>query len=439
MVAPRMIRCINGHVFDVTSSESCPVCGWTQTPVVSGGGAGATGGDERKDDPGPDRRMIVIAVAAVLLLAGGSGLAIMLNMQRGAPDAPKSVDARPAETRPAESKPAETRPPETRPVETKAAETKAADIKPAETRPADPKTVVLPDFKTLQPLAQTEQIAAADSLGLSPFAKETALVQRATLLAGLNPMNLDMKRMLVEFVRAGHPLALTEAGAACYFGYAVRVDDQAALDYVTRAADQGVVRGRLLLNQMILAGRGRPRDRQAAGDLLILAIRAEAGGPLPLMAMLKSLDRSLDGAGPTTIDLQRAVMASDWTAAIALARALAEVKIAAGYVVLGERHWQGDGLEKNQAMAIDYWKKAVRIGYSNASQNMAFAARNPPSGSANISESMVWLLIGFLQAEDKPRSDFFRQRVMTQVGLLDPAQWRAIRTLFQGLAIPGPG
>ena len=402
MSTPRMIRCINGHVFDVSVDQACPVCGWAP-PEKTDVGKGNTGNGD--STPRSVTRRAIIIAAGTAAVAGG-GLYAVLGQKPQPSEPPKKLTSSGDTAR-----------------QTKVAERDANDA---------------PPFENLKPLQPSAQIAAATTLKLSPFATETTLLTRAKLLAQKQPSQLKPKRLLVDFVKANQPLALAEIGAACYFGYGVKTSDQLALDYATRAANQGAVRGRTLLAQMLLAGRGVPRDPKTAGDLLVLAARADSAGSAQAVTLLRALSRSLDGTGPNTIDLAQALSAQNWQLATKLAQSLADVQIAAGYTVLGQRYWQGIGVNKDPAAALGLWKKAVAIGYPNASYELSRTGNASEAGSSNVAESMIWLVIAFLQSEDKARALFFTDKISSQSGLLDGSQWAAIRTLFVGLAFPGP-
>jgi TPR repeat protein len=420
MTAPRLIRCINGHVFDVNSDAACPVCGWTDAPATI---KTETGSGDGQANPPPDRRMIILAGATVIAAGAGAGVYALLNQGGGGKtEFDKEEAARESAAKSAN------KPPNANPIQ----QPNQQDAK------SEPKPSALPAFRELQAFQPMAQMAAASTLKLSPFVTDMALLTRAVQLSARQPLQLYPKRLLVNHVTANQPQALAEAGSACALGNVVRIDDAAALDYLTRASGQGAVRARIALAQMRLAGRGAARDSNAAGDLLALAARADSGASAQALTLLKSLNRTLDGAGPTSADLNRAVTDKNWPLAVNIARVLAAAQIGSGYTVLGERHWEGVGLDRNPAAAVDWWKKASAIGYPNASYHLSQAASDPQSGPANIIEAMVWMQIAFLQSDDKPRALYFTDKVSARAGLLDGSQWAAMRTLFADLPIPGP-
>ena len=302
-----------------------------------------------------------------------------------------------------------------------------------------PVTNGLTKFDALEPLTQDTQISAATALGLSPFATELALLIRATKLAERQPSQLQAQRLLVPFVRNNQPMALADAASSSYYGYAVAIDDKVALDYFTKAAEQGSVRARAELAQLLLAGRAMPRDTKAAAEFFVLAGRADSPFLEQILLGLKALNVSLDGKGPTAGDLQKAFNSSNWELSLKLAHELADLKIAKGYHVLGMLSWSGNAVPKDQAAAIDWFKKASAIGYSPATESLSYVAKTPASGTGNLVEAVVLLEIAYLQSENKQRAIYFSNKISEQAGLLDHGQWVAIKTLFADLAIPGPG
>lgn len=417
-MATRLIRCINGHVFDAAAAEACPTCGWTEQPSASSGAAGGKDGktenrteNETKKQSGAEeidkrRRAFVIGGGVALAGIGAGGYFLFANKP-----APVVEVASP----PAPQKPA-----------------------PEPQKPSADAAVTLPRFADLQPIEQTAQIAAARTLGLSAFTTNAALVTRIVRLVQLKPTDVGLKQRLVPHVKSDQPMALNEAGAACYFGYGVQKDEKLALDYLTRAASEGVVRARSLIAQSLLAGGLKPRDPDAAADILTLAAKADGPGAGQAAMLLKQLNRSLDNAGPTSADLGAAIAQKNWDLTVKIARVLADQKIDSGYNTLGERHWKGEGLPKDPAAAIDFWRKATAIGYSVASYNLSVAAKTPPTGSPSLIESLVWLMIARIQTEDRPRAVWITERITEQTGLFDQSQWSAIRTLFADIDIPGP-
>ena len=410
-MATRLIRCINGHVFDASKAEACPTCGWVEQPSADASDTEGSGGGTKKEtgveEIDKNRRALVIGggVAAAGLAAG----AYFLFSNK--PAAPVVEVASPR----APEKPA------------------AAPPQPAtDTPPA------LARFPDLQPIEQTAQISAARTLGLAPFTTSTALVTRIVRLVQLKPTDVGLKQILVPHVKANQPMAVSEAGAACYFGYGVQKDEKLGFDYLTLAANQGVVRARGLVAQALLAGSVKPRDPDAAAEILTLAAKADGPGALQARTFLKTLKRSLEDAGPSSIDLAAANSQKNSDLVVKIARILADQKIDSGYNALAERYWVGEGLPKDPAAAMDLWRKAIAIGYPLASYNLSLVAKMPLTGSPSLIDSLVWLIIARVQTEDRSRAVWLTERVTEQAGLFDQAQWSAVRTLFAGIDIPGP-
>ncbi len=420
-MATRLIRCINGHVFDASATGSCPSCGWTEPASATPGATENDGGETRKqsgtEEIDKSRRFLVIG--GVGTAAGlGVGAYFLLANRHAAPDpAPDPKVSKP---------PVSERPP-TEP------QHPANNQQPAGKAPG-----ALADFLELQPIEQTAQIAAARALGLSPFTTETALVTRVVRLAQTRPTDVRFKQLLVPFVKSDQPMALNEAGTACFYAYGVQKDDKLAFDYLTRAASRGVVRARAGVAQMLQAGTLKPRDPDAAAEILTRAAKADGPGAGQALTFLKVLKRSLDGAGPGSADLFAASAQKNWDLTVKIARALADQNIDSGLNALGERYWNGEGLPQDRTAAIEFWRKATAIGYSPASYNLSIAAKSPPTGSPNLVESLVWLLIASIQTEERARKIWFTDRVTEQAGLFDQSQWSAIRTLFADIDTPGP-
>ncbi|WP_294533868.1 tetratricopeptide repeat protein [uncultured Rhodoblastus sp.] len=419
-MATRLIRCLNGHVFDASATTACPTCGWTEPASATPGSTENSGGESRKRSGGEEidnsRRMLVIGGGAVA--AGlGAGAYFFLANRHATPD----PDPEPAVRKPpaAEKPPVTEKPP-------------AEPLQQASKAPG-----ALPNFLELPPVEQTAQMAAARELGLSPLATETALVTRVVRLAQFKPTEVRYKQLLIPLVKLDRPMALNEAGTALQFGYAVNKDAKLAFDYLTRAASQGVVRARAGIAEMLLAGNPKPRDPDGAAEILTLAAKADGPGAGQALTFLKVLKRSLDGAGPGSAELFAAAAQKNWDLNIKIARALADRNIDSGLNALGERYWNGEGVPQDRAAAIEFWRKATAIGYSPASYNLSLAAKAPPTGSPNLVESLVWLLIAAIQTEDRARRIWFTDRLTEQAGLFDQSQWSAIRTLFAEIEIPG--
>jgi TPR repeat protein len=435
MASSRMIRCINGHVFDAATHAACPICGWTEAgaaiTTVSNTSKGLTGGlGANPVPPDPNRNLKLIGGGASAFLA----IIVVAYLAFKPAPVPDPINDDPKKT--VEKTPEKTaEKPSDQTLEKKPDPQASAKLNSSDQQ----KSNGLPRFDTLEPLTQDAQSAAAGTLGLSPFTTQMALLTRATRLASVQPAQIQSKRLLIPFIKENQPLALAEAGSSSYFGYAVEVNDQLALDYLTRGADQGSVWARAVLAQMLFVGRGKPRDDDAARKLLLLAARADSVSSPQILRALASVNLKLDGQGPNSYDMKQAMDASNWGLASKLAQELADVQIAQGYYVLGLLNWEGDGIPKDTTAAIDWWKKATALGYSNASYSLSVAARTPPSGSGNLLEAMVWLEIAFLQSEDKQRALYYTDKITAQAGLLDRGQWTAIKTLFSDITIPGAG
>ena len=447
MSSSRMIRCINGHVFDAAAHDACPNCGWTEPGKAVPVASVSTGGAASETGSGPippisNRNLMMIGAAAFVAIALGVGSYVFLKstpvpdpivivpdkLAEKTPDkGPEKVTERTAE------KVAEKAPDKV--VEKKVEPQPETKVVP----PAPPNAKGLSKFDALEPLTQGAQTAAATKLGLSPFATETALVTRATKLAEQYPVKLEALRLLVPFVKNNQPQALEVAGDANLDGNDVEKNEMIALDYLTRAANQGATRARIYLAEMLRLGRGTPKDQKAATDLYVLVSRADSKMSEQIIPLIAAIKIKVDGNGPTATDLQKAYESSNWEVSLKVAHELADVQIAKGYHILGLLSLNGFGVPKDQAVAIDWFKKATTIGYSPASESLSLIAKSPPTGSGNLVEAMVWLEIGFLQSENKDRAIYFTDKISEQAGLLDRNQWAAIKTLFADLAIPGPG
>lgn len=501
MTVSRMIRCINGHVFDATAQAACPNCGWTELGKAATGDSNSSNGSGTENGtspvpPNPNRKVMIAGAAAFGAIAIGiASYAFLKPAPVPVPDPITKVPDKVAEKTPekAREKPPEVVPekvPEKAPEKTpevvpEKVPEKFTEVVPEKVPAKEPEKapVVIPDkvpeklpekapektpekviekqpepqpvikveppvppvtngltkFDALEPLTQDTQISAATALGLSPFATETALLTRATLLAEHFPIKLEALRLLVPFVKNNQPQALEVAGGASLHGDGVEVNEQIALDYLTRGADQGATRARIELAEMLRLGRGKPKDEKAATDLYVLVARADSKMGQQIIPLLATLKIAVNGKGPTATDLQNAYESSNWELSLKLAHELADVQIAKGYHVLGLLSLDGHGVPKDQAAAIDWFKKASAIGYSPASYNLSVVAKTPPVGSGNFVEAMVWLEIAFVQSENKQRSLYYTDKISEQVGLLDRNQWAAIKTLFADITIPGPG
>lgn len=499
MSSPRMIRCINGHVFDAAANNACPNCGWTEpgkaTPVTSVLTTGATsessGGSMQLS---PNRNFLMIGAAAFAVIALGV-VSYGFLKTTPVPDpivkvpdkaADKTTDKVPEKVAEKTPEVAPDKVPEKVPdknpvivadkVPEKAPDKvveKAPEIAPdkvpdklpdktvekvpekapdkvvekknepqpaiKEATPVPPNTSGLLKFDALEPLTQDAQAAAAAKLGLSAFATETALVTRATKLGEQYPVKLESLRLLVPFIKKNQPQALEVAGGASLFSDIVQVNDQIALDYLTRASDQGATRARIERAEMLRLGRGKPKDEKAAVDLYIRVARADSKMSQQIIPLLAALKIKIEGNGPTASDLQKAYESSNWKLSLKLAHEFADIQIAKGYHVLGLLSLDGNGVPKDPAVAIDWFKKASAIGYSPASYSLSVMTKTPATGSGNLVEAMVWLEIAFLQSENKQRSLYYTDKISEQAGLLDRNQWAAIKTLFADIAIPGPG
>lgn len=104
MVAQRLVRCDQGHVFDAGASAACPTCGWPVPERGEGLAPGATNDDARSKRT--RHTLPMAAGAAVLLIAGVGTLWLM-------PDSNGNADAERVAEGPAQNPPQAVREPET--------------------------------------------------------------------------------------------------------------------------------------------------------------------------------------------------------------------------------------------------------------------------------------------------------------------------------------
>lgn len=431
----RFIRCINGHVFDANAHGACPTCGWSEKEAApasspeeeSGRGKQAT---PLPPEPNPTRRLLVLAAASAGVALAGAGTYAVLSRCGGplgtacpTPDLPEpKPEPRQQATAGLEPGSEPKREPKSEPKSEAQPDPKSEPK--AETGP--------PRFADLEPLEQSEQLAVARALGLSPFLTQMVLVVRAIHLSRANPRDLAAKRYLVPFVKANQPLALSEAGSAVHYGNAVRQDDAAARDYLKRAADFGVVSARVELAEMLLAGQGGPRDEKAAGDLLVLAARA---GSEHALNLLSTIGRGR-GTEPTATDLEGPVNQRNWSQVKPIATNLADAQIAQGYNAMGL--WSRFGPNRSAAEETQWYRKAVALGLSISMRNMAWDETHPSSGAANFVEAIAWRQLERLYVVPRGSANAIGLAIWEQSGFLDRTQWSKLRTLFAGIDIAGP-
>lgn len=68
---PKLVRCIEGHVYDREEQQACPTCGAVPIDTAGPSGPGAGQGNESKrDTAGSSRRWLLIGAIALAVAAG---------------------------------------------------------------------------------------------------------------------------------------------------------------------------------------------------------------------------------------------------------------------------------------------------------------------------------------------------------------------------------
>lgn len=191
----------------------------------------------------------------------------------------------------------------------------------------------------------------------------------------------DYRSALAEFAPladAGDAQAQFYVGELYLRGLGVSRDESKAAGYLERAAAQNSARAQSVLGLLYLQGRGVAKDEAKAAELIRRA--ADAGLP-DAQHNLGILAR--DG---------RAGLQKDGAVALQWFRAAAEQGYAPAYASLGEAYDQGFGVDKNEREAVEWWRKGVAANDRASQYHLGVAYLGGKGGLARDSNEALTLL-----------------------------------------------
>lgn len=420
----RMVRCREGHFFDVAASPRCPVCGddvlkTSEAPRT--GDAGSEGSGDRGqngDGVGPQALIFggiavlatTVLVAAWLAFRGPSepvasqerddSPAIAADdTERG--HAPNIYQGRGEEPSAAQSEGPSAISPDR--VEDKASSKAASDSKAmadrlgilqrdnsgtsrAEPVPANarPNTTPVPLPRVTYPPEQA--VAAQKALGLSDLLLDSEISAAAAEAMEKEP-SPELAALLLKLADRGDVQSKVLLSNAYFSGRGVERNEQLGLRYLEEAAAAGHGPSRFALATLLLDGNVAAKDMERARALMILAAREGLPGT---GQALVSMGVDPSSIGPSVA--QTVGMCLEGKAeAIAPARQLIADKIAAGSLGLGwyaARFSTDKGLRR-EAPRLAY--DAARLGLREAYQLLSMLYLDGVLVPQNLAESLIWL------------------------------------------------
>jgi hypothetical protein len=401
-MAARLVRCIEGHVFDADAQEACPVCGAAadRGRVTNDG---ANGGDlpnqlspsnprhsAPASGPGPIPARLGLGLAGVAVILVGAGYWVV-SRSPGPPVVPdrhdeqkqatpeKEKTAPPLNSPPRQEQPqptasqpvpaidpAASKPPAT---EGKGGQKGEAPKKPGlrivlhpETKPCGPDArpddvcsrtgQTPPDAPTVD-YGDPKIVAAEKKLDLGNLAREllAAIRARRALARGED----KIAHLWGSSIAITNPVADYTLGRLLLFGKQVDRDVDAGLRKLQWAANNGSFRAALLLGQLYDKGDpnlGIPVDKERAGSWFQKAL---IDAPDKLAQDLRQEGYVLNPPAPTLLDLAAAKERNDFAKAFEIADNLAR----RGSVIA--EYWRGYAFLKGLGVAKNISGAAVII------------------------------------------------------------------------------
>lgn len=419
-----MVRCREGHFFDVAASSRCPVCGHdvlekSEAPRSGDAGSGGSGNRRQNGDGIGPQALIFggIAVVATTLLVGAwlafrgapeavvsqesdNSLAIAAaDKERG--HAPNRYQDHGEEPSAAQSESPSAISPDR--VDDKASLRAASDGKvvadPSGTlehdnvgtsRPepapekARPNTTPLPLPRVTYPPEQA--VAAQKALGLSDLLLDSEISAAAAEAMEKEP-SPELAALLLQLADRGDVQSKVLLSNAYLSGRGVEQNDQLGLRYLEEAAAAGHGPSRFALATLLLDGNVAAKDMERARSLMILAAREGLPGT---GQALVSMGVDPSSIGPSVAQTVRMCLEGK-AEAIAPARQLIADKIAAGSLGLGwyaARFSTDKGLRR-EAPRLAY--DAARLGLREAYQLLSMLYLDGVLVPQNLAESLIWL------------------------------------------------
>lgn len=375
----RLIRCIEGHVFDANQHTACPVCGATVVPVPTPEAPAPAAATVVAAAPIGARRLgLVGGIAALVIVAGGG----VYWATRGQPPAP--------------------------------APSKVSSATPPSTTPAPPAPPSLPKAEPTRPAAPASPTAAPATAVNPPAAPRNAAPSVPPRPVPHNPSMMEVyaervEPMLVRLQKGGSVGSAVMMMSRQAFGVALVHNNNAplGLPFVERAANGGMARAQGMLGHGYWTGamgmQKNPASARAWSE------KAAAGGDEEAQFDLGSMDMhdgnvaaaskhflaAYLGGYPPAVDMVHKAAGGDQSAKTILARlnldaaklpapayelyysrlkadpagmrrqlvTYQQQHIGAAIYLLATMMWNGEGGPKDQRAAVDLFLQAAGAGY----------------------------------------------------------------------------
>ena len=473
---PRLVRCIDGHVFDAQASARCPVCG-AEVEVGPSASEFAEAPGVGTVPAGPQNR------AAMLWAVAGLGLVLMVAAaivalrselapsQPPAPGAPEKSASTASLTQPQSSAspapPAQTGEPTQSPdaAPPTASPEQSADLAP----PADVQSPTGPTPGGLNspPPASSGPIDGdafqtdfADALGkLGTLAQIDPVVANiATGIAGLNLFNRGEEQagqaMLQQAAAANVSFAAAALGQQ-YFGgtKTLRQDYGQARHWFELASHADVPVANYELAVIYARGLNVRQDLKLAGHYFLAAyhggfqpvveiVTAARAGQKAQRELLHRLGLDPAGMGMTVLEYYDARRASDPAGALTAIQQLADNLQWPAPNILAMAQWDGDGGTPDRAAAVKNFLVAASGGAFGALIPVAEASLDGTLGAPNPAQAaLVAMLVRLYSqqqsAENMDKLNRVYQDLLEKTSADRRAQLKRLGGLLSGVAPAG--
>lgn len=447
-MAPKLVRCIEGHVFDAERLAACPVCGAAapQQPVSQPASKPARTGDVPSGGTNSGDKAAPLSslprVSPRLVGGGAAALALVIfagywahhhddvpaasppvaQKDVGGPKSPASPES-PAEQKPQPS--AEN---------TDASQHKKIHINPDAIRHDDTATPPNAPPSSKPDLRDAGVLNAEERLGLAPLTRELLAAARARRFMNLK-QDVSAKAWAQAPAAAGNPMANYVLGRLLLLGAAGDVNAAEGVRLVTQAGSAGFFPAEKLLGDLYAggdAGFGIPADTAQANNWyqkVLLDCPADLTQQLAARGFKSEL-------ATERADFDLAQKNNDYPRAFALAQKLAPLGSSGAVSWLAHAISDGLGTEKNIEKGRELAIQSARLNGPNSIVLVGDLMKEGTiQGGGNNDELVLklWARSVFL-AQGQSDMSSIDSRVSTLTAGLSEQDYEALRSVLDGIA-----